>query len=221
MNMLIADKFEASGLAGLRALGLHGHLRAAAQGCGPRRRPGGERGAGPHRPVDARHRGDARRRSAVAHRSCRCRRQHDRRRGGVAPRHLRLELPGQERRGGGRAGVRADARARPARRGQRRRPAPRRVEQEGILQGARPLRPDARAHRLRQHRAGGGAPRPCVRHAGDRLEPALRRGRGDPATGRPGARHRGGGDPGGSRRAGRRRQRASRADQGHTRPGRP
>ena len=49
------------------------------------------------------------------------------------------------------------------------------LEQEGVLEGARPVRPDARPARLRQHRPGGGEARARVRHAGRGLEPPVRR----------------------------------------------
>ena len=65
--------------------------------------------------------------------------------------------PGQERHRGRRARVRADPRARPPHSRQRRRAARRDLEQEGVLEGARPVRPDARPARLRQHRPGAGA----------------------------------------------------------------
>ena len=78
-------------------------------------------------------------------------------------RHLRLELPGQERGRRGRARIRPDPRPRPADPGQRRRPAGRPLEQAGVREGARPVRHDPRAARVRQHRPGAGAPRTGVR----------------------------------------------------------
>jgi hypothetical protein len=80
--------------------------------------------------------------------------QHHRRRGRLAPRHLRLELPGQERRRRRRAGLRTHAGARPPHPRQRGRPARGTVEQEGVLQGARAARTHARPARVRQHRPG-------------------------------------------------------------------
>ena len=71
----------------------------------------------------------------------------------------------------------ADARARPPGARQRRRAARRDVEQEGILEGRGPDRPDARPARLRQHRPGGGEARARLRHAGARVEPPVRRDR--------------------------------------------
>ena len=41
------------------------------------------------------------------------------------------------------------------------------VEQEGVLEGAGSVRPDAWPARVRQHRPGSRSPRPRVRHAGD------------------------------------------------------
>ena len=49
------------------------------------------------------------------------------------------------------------------------------VEQEGILEGAGPLRPDARPARRRQHRPGDDPPRRRLRHERRHLEPPLRR----------------------------------------------
>ena len=56
------------------------------------------------------------------------------------------------------------------------------LEQEGVLEGARPVRPDARPARLRQHRPGDGEARARVRHADRRLEPPLRDRQGDAST---------------------------------------
>ena len=85
-------------------------------------------------------------------------------------------------------------------------------------EGERPVRPDARAARLRQHRPGSGAARARVRHAGAGLEPALRRGRGDRGDGPPQefdievvA------TPAEAVARGRHRQRAPGADEGHPR----
>ena len=62
----------------------------------------------------------------------------------------RRELPGQERDRRRRADVGAAARARSPHSRQRRRPARRHVEQEGVLEGARPVRGDARPPRRRR-----------------------------------------------------------------------
>ena len=53
----------------------------------------------------------------------------------------------------------------------------RQVEQEGVLEGARAVRHDARHPRLRQDRAGGGEARDGVRHEPGDLERDRRRGR--------------------------------------------
>ena len=51
------------------------------------------------------------------------------------------------------------------------------LEQEGVFEGARSVRPHARADRLRQHRRRRWrSARARLRHAGRRLEPAVRRG---------------------------------------------
>ena len=62
----------------------------------------------------------------------------------TAQRRARRQLPWQERDRRRRAGDRPDARARSADPRQRRGPARRQVEQEGVLEGARPVRRDAR-----------------------------------------------------------------------------
>ena len=74
----------------------------------------------------------------------------------------------------------ADPRARPPHPRQRRRAARRQVEQEGVLEGARPARPDARRCSARQHRAGDGPGAPqafgmnVVRLERDRLRRSRR-----------------------------------------------
>ena len=176
MKVLVADKFEKSGIDGLQRRRLRGRLRARSQG----------------RRADERDRDDAARTCW----SCAARRSPtpmlDAGRlslivragagyntidvgGGVAARHLRLELSRQERHRRGRAGVRADPRARSARARQRRRAARRQVEQEGVLEGAGAVRPDARPARHRQHRAGDDPARRRLRHDRRRLEPPVRR----------------------------------------------
>ena len=85
--------------------------------------------------------------------------------------------PGQERHRGRGACLRADPRARSARARQRRGAARRQVEQEGVLEGAGPVRADARPARARQHRPGNDPARRRLRHERRGLEPALRRGR--------------------------------------------
>ena len=62
------------------------------------------------------------------------------------------------------------------------------LEQEGVFEGARPVRPDARPARLRQHRPGDGDARARVRDAGRRVEPALRRRQATTRAGRAGLR---------------------------------
>ena len=113
MKVLVADKFETSGLEGLRAAGLRGGLRAGPEG----RRAAARRFATSGADVLV-VRGtkvtaamlDAGRLSP--RRSRRRRLQHDRRRGRVDARHLRVQLSRQERHRRRGAGVRPDARAR-------------------------------------------------------------------------------------------------------------
>ena len=163
VRVLVADQFERSGLDGLAAIGcdvVHDPaLKDEALAAALARDAGG--GAG--RPLDQGDRGDDGRRAPRPHRPRGRRLQHDRRRRRVGPRHLRLELPGPERGRRGRARVRPDPRARPADPGQRRRPAGRPLEQAGVREGPRPVRHDARAAGVREHRPGAGAPRPGVR----------------------------------------------------------
>ena len=128
----------------------------------------------PRRSIHPGDRADARRRAALAHRQSRRRRQHDRRRGRLAARHLRVELSRAQQHRRRRAGVWLDPRARSPHSGQRRRPARRPLEQEGVLEGARAVRPHARAAWLRQHRAGDGAARDGVRDDDGGVEPAVR-----------------------------------------------
>ena len=97
--------------------------------------------------------------------------QHDRRRGRVAPRHLRLELPGQERRRGRRARLRPAPRARsPHSRQRRRRCAPASGTRRSTRR-RRALRARRWAHRLRSDRPRDGHACASVRHARRRLEP--------------------------------------------------
>ena len=175
MKVLVADKFETSGIAGLRAAGCEvisdPDLKDDALKEAIARTAGGRAGGARHQG----HRADARRRAPVADRAGRRRLQHDRRQGRIAPRHLRLQLPGQERHRRRGAGLRPDPRARPAHPGQRRRAARRQVEQEGVLEGRRALRQDARPARRRQHRPRDDPPGRGVRPQRRDLEPAVRR----------------------------------------------
>ena len=120
MKVLVADKFEKSGVDGLQGRRLRRGLRAGSQG---RRAGAGDRVERRRRARRARHEGDradAGRRTAVAHRPRRRRLQHDRRGRRLDARHLRLELSRQERDRGGGARVRPDAVARSAHSRQRR-----------------------------------------------------------------------------------------------------
>ena len=108
MKVLVADKFEQSGLDGLRAAGCEVVYEPDLKDEALDRRRSGRRGADvlvvrSTKVTDA----DARRRTAGAGRAGRRRLQHDRRRRRLEARHLRLELPGQERHRRGGAGVRA------------------------------------------------------------------------------------------------------------------
>ena len=176
MKVLIADKFEKSGIDGLRAAGCDGRQRSRSQG---RRAARGDREDGGRRAGGAQHEGDgadARRRTAVAHRARRRRLQHHRCGRGVRAWHLRLELSRQERDCRRGARLRADPGAGSPRSGQRRRAARRAVEQEGVLEGAGPLRQDPRPARRRQHRPGNDPPRRRVRPRRRAVEPAFRGG---------------------------------------------
>ena len=161
MKVLVADKFEASGLDGLQALGCEVVYEPDAQG----RRAGRGGRAGPARRAGRALDPGARRRCSTPGRwrsSC-----------APAPastpstspaasraRHLRVELSGQERGRRRRADLRPDAGARSPDSRQRRRAARRDLEQEGVLEGARAVRPHAGPARLRQHRPGSGASAP-------------------------------------------------------------
>ena len=79
--------------------------------------------------------------------------------------------PGQELGRCRGACLRLDPRARPARRGQRRGLEARSLEQEGVQQGPRSLRTHAGPDRRRRHRQGDDSSRPGLRHAGRRVEP--------------------------------------------------
>ena len=154
MKVLVADKFEQSGLDGLKAAGCEVSYQPDLKddALADRDRSTRRRGAG--RAVDAR---SPRRCSTpgACRSSCAPAPASTPSTSPPRPRgHLRLELPRQERGRGRRADLRADARARSPHRRQRRRPARRHVEQEGVLEGAGPVRPHARPARLRQHRAG-------------------------------------------------------------------
>ncbi len=208
MKILVADKFERSGIEGLKAAGCE-----VAVSAGPAGRCAGA-GDSRHtrrRPRRPRHRGeraDARGRRAVAHRARGRRLQHDRRGDGIQTRHLRLELSRQERDRGRGARLRTDARARPAHRREHRGAARRHLEQEGIFESARTVWPHARSARIRQHRPGVRAARARVRHARRRLEPPLRRRRRSAAAAVSDHDRE---DAGGSRREKRRPQRPPRA----------
>ena len=176
MRVLVADAFEESRADGPEGRRLRRPVSARPQGRGAGRRDPHVGGRGARRPVDQGHRGDARRRAPGAGRPRRRRLQHHRRQGRVGARHLRLELPRQERDGRRRADLRAAARHRSPRRRQRRRSARRHLEQEALRQGERAGRQDARRRRRRRHRPRGDSPGPRLRHAGGAVEPALRRG---------------------------------------------
>ena len=94
--------------------------------------------------------------------------------GRVGSRDLRLELPGQELDRGRGAGVRPHPRAGPSDPGQRRGAARRTLEQEGVLEGEGPARPDARAARFREYRPGTGAAGTGLRHGYRHLVAPLR-----------------------------------------------
>ena len=191
MKVLVADKFEQSGLDALKAAGCDvifepGRIRRHA-----RRGHQENAGAGAGRAIDAGHRSDAGCGRVVADRPRRRRRQYHRRGGGVEARHLRVELPRQELRRGRRADDGIDPRARSAHPRQRRRAARGHVEQEGILEGEGADGADARPARLRPHRPRGRQARACVRHAGRGVEPPLQRRRGGARRGPGRVRHRG------------------------------
>ena len=145
MKVLVADKFEQSGLDGLKAAGCEVVYEPALEGDalhGAIRETGADVLIVRSTKVTEAMLEAGR---AGARRPRRRRLQHHRRRRRVAPRHLRLELPGQERGGRRRADARPDPRARPPHPRQRRRAARRALEQEGVLEGARPAtaRPSA------------------------------------------------------------------------------
>ena len=173
MKVLIADQFETSWNRRHRGSRLRGHLSAGAG----RPATGGRARVHPGRrarcPEHEGNRGDARNRGAFADCPRRGRRQHDRRHCRVTPRHLCVELSGQERDRRRRAHLRAHPRARPAHRGQRHRSARGKMEQEGIRQGEGSVRPDARHPWFRQHRTGSRAPGAGVWDAGPGLEQTL------------------------------------------------
>ncbi len=175
MKVLVADKFEQSGLDALKAAGCDVVFQPDASGDALVTAIKQSQAAGHRRPIDASHRGDDGRRRAVADRAGRGGRQYHRRRGGVEARHLRLELPGPEFCRGGRADDGFDPRARSAACGQRRGAACRHLEQEGIFEGEGADGTDPRPARLRPHRPRGREACARVRHAGDRLEPAFHR----------------------------------------------
>ena len=129
-------------------------------------------------------RSDARRGRARTGGARRRRREHHRPGRRLAARHLRVELPRQERGRRGRTDDGPAAGARSPDPGQRCRSAGGFLEQEGILQGARLAGPLDRAARVWQHRSGSGASRPGLRDARAGVEPALRdRRRGPPGGG--------------------------------------
>ena len=90
--------------------------------------------------------------------------------GRLAPRRLRLELPGQELGRRRRARARAHTLLRPAHRRQRLGASRGPLEQEGVLEGARPSRANARPHRHGPDRTGSHHARARLRHARRRLE---------------------------------------------------
>ena len=160
-EVLVADKFEQSGIDGLKAAGCEVIYRARPEGRRADRRRSRDSGADVLvvRSTD----GDRRRCSRPARLSLVVRAGAGYNTIDVAAASRRgiyvSNCPGKNADRGRRAGVRADPRARSARPRQRRRPARRHVEQEGVLEGARAVRPDARPARLRQHRPGDGAAR--------------------------------------------------------------
>ena len=167
MKVLIADKFEKVGIDGLKELGC---TVVSQPDLTADELPAAIREVDPHILIvrgtkvtaDALKAGTALTLVIRAGRGHRHHRRDDR----VEPRHLRLQLSGQELDRGGRAGDGAAARLRPPDPRPGGRPAPGQVEQGRVLQGAGALRPDPR------HR-GAGADRPRdrgpgagVRHAG-------------------------------------------------------
>ena len=173
----------------------------------------------PGRPGGAFHqsaRSGARRRRAEAGGARRRGLQHHRCGGGIAARDLCLQLPRQELDCRGRAGVRSDSGAGPADRRQRHRAAAGRVEQERLLQSARPLRADAGADRPGTDRPRSCPARRSLRPAGRGVEPQPhRRCRAPARRATHGLAHRGGA----RRRYRQRARRAQRADQGTDRRG--
>ena len=122
MKVLVADKFEKSGIEGLKAAGCEVVFEPDLKDATLAEALGEDRRRRARRALDAGDRADDGRGPAGADRPRRRRLQHDRRQGGEQARHLRVELPGQELAGGGRAGLRPDPRARPAHPRQRRGP---------------------------------------------------------------------------------------------------
>ena len=151
-------------------------LRAGRQGRCADRRGAVERCGRARGPQHEGHLRDARRGATLPHRPGRRGLQHHRCGGCVEARDLRLQLSGEERDRCCRADLRADSGARPAHSRQRRGAARGEMEQEGLCQGARPARADARRAGHRQHRAGSHQARRGVRPRRHPLEPALRRG---------------------------------------------
>ena len=147
-----------------------GAVPAGAQG----RLPGGgareHEGRHPGRPLHQGHRRDPGGGRALARRPRRGGLRHHRRQERIAARHLRLQLPWQERGGGGGAHLRPHPGPRSAHSRQRGRAAGGAMEQEGVLEGAGPARPHAGHPRLRQHRPGGGPPGAGLRDAPGHLE---------------------------------------------------
>ena len=183
MKVLVADKFEQSGIDGLKAAGCEvvyePDLKDEALTRGDR--DDGGRGAG-----RARHEGDRRRCSTPAGWRSSC---------APAPATTRSTWPAASPRGiyvSNCPGKNAIAVAELAfalilaldrrvpdnvaelRAGQ--------VEQEGVLEGAGAVRPDARAARRRQHRPGDDPARRRVRHERRAVEPAVRRASDRPMT---------------------------------------
>ncbi len=176
MRVLVADKFEESGLAGLAAIGCEVLYEPKLEGESLGARLAQSRAE--VLVVRSTKVSACRDRQCLRPRADReggCRRQHDRPRGRLGPRRRGLELPRQERDRGRGARMGAPPRARPAPRRADGRPSQRGLEQDRIRQGEGPRGPDARRDRPRSDRPRGRDARAGLRDARRRLEPVARR----------------------------------------------
>ena len=167
MKVLIVDKLSPETVTALEKLNLKSRCGAIST---PTTCPGAGRRGHPGRPL---HQGDGRGdpggAATLADYPRRGGRRHHRPGRRQRAGHLRGQLPRQEHRGRGRTGHRAADRRRPADRRCDRRPAQRRLAEEGVWQGPRTGRPHAGHPRLRRHRQGGGPARRRAGNDGDRL----------------------------------------------------